>query len=173
MVTRPSQTVQINNSSLSNASVLFSQMNQKMMSGENHQFQTHQFQHHHHLPYPGFLDLAHVEAAEQESEEEAQMSDDSDASESSNRSRKKRKTNAKRAKKTGEKKSGGVLKRKTCNRWTKKENDMLAKAIQLYGEKKWNDIAKYVGSKNSDQCSKFPSKFCLINRPTLASGSQS
>ena len=43
-------------------------------------------------------------------------------------------------------------KRKSCNRWTKNENELLIKAIEKYGEKKWNEIAKMVATKNSDQC---------------------
>ncbi|KAL0490136.1 Myb-like protein [Acrasis kona] len=85
-----------------------------------------------------------------ESEDEEETDNDSDNTPGG---RRKKKGSAKKTKKTDIKnKPVGVLKRKTCNRWTKKENEMLAKAIQLFGEKKWNDIAKYVGTKNSDQC---------------------
>jgi len=49
-------------------------------------------------------------------------------------------------------KSAGSMKRKTCNRWTKAENEKLKEAIATLGEKKWNDIAQFVGTKNSDQC---------------------
>ncbi|KAL9658031.1 hypothetical protein ABK040_012270 [Willaertia magna] len=48
--------------------------------------------------------------------------------------------------------SPNSTKRKSCNRWTKGENELLIKAIEKYGEKKWNEIAKMVGTKNSDQC---------------------
>lgn len=41
-----------------------------------------------------------------------------------------------------------------CN-YFKSEKLLLIKAIDIYGEKNWNQIAKYVGSKNSDQCSMF------------------
>ncbi|EFC40837.1 myb DNA binding domain-containing protein [Naegleria gruberi] len=47
---------------------------------------------------------------------------------------------------------GANGKRKSCNRWTKNENELLLKAIEKYGEKKWNEIAKMVATKNSDQC---------------------
>jgi len=45
--------------------------------------------------------------------------------------------------------------RKTCERWTSLEDDLLAKAIDKYGEKNWNEIAKSVGTKNGDQCSMY------------------
>jgi hypothetical protein len=49
-------------------------------------------------------------------------------------------------------KSNGSIRRKSCNRWTKQENERLKQAIAKLGEKKWNDIAQFVGTKNSDQC---------------------
>jgi hypothetical protein len=49
-------------------------------------------------------------------------------------------------------KSTSSIRRKSCNRWTKTENERLKQAIAKLGEKKWNDIAQYVGTKNSDQC---------------------
>lgn len=48
-------------------------------------------------------------------------------------------------KKTGER-------RKQCDRWTEKEKELLADAIRRFGERNWNDISKFVGTKNSDQC---------------------
>lgn len=155
MVKTPFQTLQIT-SSMSNASVLFSQMNQKMLAGE-HQIRAQQQLQRQQQEQQLREKLQRMKSEFDNEDEESEISDDdSDISTSSlkdNRNDPKKKSSLKKRNNV-EKKSGGILKRKTCNRWTKKENDMLAKAIQLYGEKKWNDIAKYVGSKNSDQCSK-------------------
>eukprot|EP00761_Pharyngomonas_kirbyi_P012724 gb/GECH01012751.1/.p1 GENE.gb/GECH01012751.1/~~gb/GECH01012751.1/.p1 ORF type:complete len:333 (+),score=81.38 gb/GECH01012751.1/:1-999(+) len=57
-------------------------------------------------------------------------------------------------KKTTKRRKASVTKRerRTCTRWTQKENDLLLEAINKHGEKNWSAIADYVGTKNGDQC---------------------
>lgn len=42
--------------------------------------------------------------------------------------------------------------RKSCSRWTAEEDEKLTEAIRLMGARNWNEIAKFVGTKNGDQC---------------------
>lgn len=59
------------------------------------------------------------------------------------------------AKKTSSKRKktpGGKRERRTCTRWTQKENTLLLEAIKKFGERNWSAIAQHVGTKNGDQC---------------------
>lgn len=51
--------------------------------------------------------------------------------------------------------------RKSCSRWTPEEDEKLSEAIRLMGAKNWNEIAKFVGTKNGDQCSTYFTKKCF------------